>query len=58
MRMGRLKSGLVRLNTVTERRAPLAPALQAEMVETFRDEVRLLSRLLDRDLTHWGPGQA
>jgi hypothetical protein len=52
-RVGGLKSEIVRLNTVKERRASLSPALRAEMVETFREEIRLLGRLLDRDLSHW-----
>jgi hypothetical protein len=47
------KSKLVKLNTVKERRAPLSPAFRAELVEAFREEVALLSRLLDRDLGHW-----
>jgi hypothetical protein len=48
-----VKSKVVDLNTARERRPPLSPALRAELVETFRDEVNLLSRLLDRDLSHW-----
>jgi hypothetical protein len=44
---------LVAMNTVTERRPPLSPRFRAELVETFRDEVALLGRLLDRDLSHW-----
>jgi hypothetical protein len=52
-RLGGLKSEIVRMNTVTERRPALAPALRAEMVDTFRDEVRRLGELLGRDLSHW-----
>jgi hypothetical protein len=44
---------LVALNTVKERRPPLAPAFRAELAAAFRDEVTLLGRLLDRDLSHW-----
>jgi hypothetical protein len=44
---------VVDLNTVTERRADLSPAFRAELVATFRDEVALLARLLNRDLSHW-----
>lgn len=47
------KKKMVALNTVRSRRPPLSPALRAELVEAFRDEVALLSRLLDRDLDHW-----
>jgi hypothetical protein len=52
-RLGRLKGGLVQLNTIKERRTPLRPAFRGELVETYRDEIALLSRLLSRDLTHW-----
>jgi hypothetical protein len=47
------KKSLVDLNTVRRRRAPLSPDLRAELVASFRDEVSLLSRLLNRDLAHW-----
>ncbi len=47
------KKKFVALNTVKGRRPPLAPELRAELVEAFRDEVALLSRLLNRDLSHW-----
>jgi hypothetical protein len=32
---------------------PLAPAFRAQLVASFRDEVALLSRLIERDLSHW-----
>ena len=48
-----VKSKVVTLNTVKERRPPLSPALRAELVDTFRGEVALLSRLMQRDLSHW-----
>jgi hypothetical protein len=48
-----LKRKIMDLNTVRERRSPLSPAFRAELVETFRDEVALLSRILGRDLSHW-----
>lgn len=57
-RIADLKAGLVRLNTVTAGRAALPTRLRAEMVETFRDEVHLLSRLLDPDPSHWSLGRA
>jgi hypothetical protein len=40
--------------TVRERRSSLSPHFRAELVETFREEVALLSRVLHRDLSHWG----
>jgi hypothetical protein len=51
-----LKTEIVKLNTVKGRRQPLSPAFRAELVEVFRDEVALLSRVLHRDLSHWGLG--
>jgi hypothetical protein len=48
-----IKQKVVDLNTVKERRAPLSPEFRAELVETFRDEVSRLGRILDRDLSHW-----
>jgi hypothetical protein len=52
-RMDALKTAIVARNTVKERRPPLSPEFRAELVETFRDDVALLSRLLNRDLSHW-----
>jgi sulfotransferase family protein len=51
--MNAIKRKVVELNTVKERRQPLSPEFRAELVETFREEVALLSRLLNRDLSHW-----
>ena len=48
-----VKKKIVDLNTVKERRRPLSPEFRAELVEMFREEVALLSRLLNRDLSHW-----
>jgi hypothetical protein len=51
--MGTVARKLVALNTVKERRPPLSPEFQAELVDAFWDEVALLGRLLERDLSHW-----
>jgi hypothetical protein len=48
-----LKEWIIDLNTTRERRPPLSPEFRTELVETFRDEVALLSRILNRDLSHW-----
>jgi hypothetical protein len=48
-----IKQKIVALNTVKERRPPLSPAFRHELVETFRDEVDLLGRILGKDLSHW-----
>jgi hypothetical protein len=47
------KKKLVALNTVRERRPPLSPEFRAELVASFQDEVALLGRLMNRDLSHW-----
>jgi hypothetical protein len=47
------KRVMVNLNTVRARRLPLTPEFRAELVEAFHEEVGLLSRLLNRDLSHW-----
>ena len=48
-----VKEKIVHANTVRERREPLSPEFRAELVESFRDEVALLARLVGRDLSHW-----
>jgi hypothetical protein len=47
------KQRVVKFNTAREQRSPLSPEFRAELVETFRDEVALLAKILHRDLTHW-----
>ena len=51
--IGTVARKIVALNTVKEQRVPLSPEFKAELVAEFRDEVTLLSRLLNRDLSHW-----
>ena len=48
-----VKERIVSANTVWEGREPLSPPFRAELVEAFRPEVELLSRLVGRDLSHW-----
>ena len=52
-RISAIKKRIVALNTVRERRPPLNPKLRAELVAHFREEVALLSRIMQRDLSHW-----
>jgi hypothetical protein len=52
-RMDALKSAVVARNTTKQRREPLSPEFRSELVEAFREEVALLSRLIGRDLSHW-----
>jgi sulfotransferase family protein len=48
-----VKEWIIDFNTARERRRQLSPAFRTELVETFKDEVALLSRILGRDLSHW-----
>ena len=48
-----IKRAIVGRNTMQEQRMPLSAEFRAELVAAFRDEVALLSRLLNRDLSHW-----
>lgn len=38
---------------LTEGKAELRPEFRKELQDYFRDEVRILSKLLERDLGHW-----
>ena len=49
----KFRKRLLRWNKVSATRAPLDPALRAIIIERMRDEVILLSRIIDRDLSHW-----
>lgn len=51
-----LATRLDRLNTVPTRRAPLRPEFRRELVDYFRDDVRLLEELTGRNLGHWLDG--
>jgi Sulfotransferase domain len=48
-----VKNTILDLNTIRARRPPLSPEMRAELVDTFRGEVALLSGLLNQDLSHW-----
>ncbi len=41
------------LNTRIASREPLTNDLRAELIEEFRDDIKKLSQLLDKDLNHW-----
>lgn len=45
--------GLRRWNSSPAKQVELRPDFRAELAEFFEDDVRLLSSLVDRDLTHW-----
>lgn len=44
---------LLRFNMQKHPRAALSPALHAELVTTFREDIRQLQSLIGRDLSHW-----
>lgn len=48
-----LQTRLDRKNSRRAQRAPMGPALREKLCREFRPDVERLSRLLDRDLTHW-----
>ena len=39
--------------TVFKRRPPLRPEFRAELVNEFREDVKKLSRIIGKDLSHW-----
>ncbi len=49
----KLRKTLLRWNKVPARRAALDPALRQLIIDRLSDEVVKLSRLIDRDLSHW-----
>jgi hypothetical protein len=48
-----LRKRLLEWNKVPAKRQPLDPALRQEIIERMRGEVILLSKVIDRDLSHW-----
>ena len=49
----RVRKRLLEWNKVPVKRKPLDPAVRQEIIDRHRDDVILLSRLIDRDLSHW-----
>jgi hypothetical protein len=48
-----VRKRLLEWNKVPAKRQPLDPVVRQEIIERMRDEVILLSRVIDRDLSHW-----
>jgi len=48
-----LGSLLLRASTKPIKREPLAPTFRRSLVQEFREDVELLSEMLNRDLSHW-----
>ena len=49
----RLRARLLEWNKVEVKRQPLDPGVRQEIIDRLRDDVILLSRVIDRDLSHW-----
>jgi hypothetical protein len=49
----KIRKRLLDWNKVPAKRQPLDPAVRKEIIDRLRDEVILLSKLIDRDLSHW-----
>lgn len=41
------------LNITVKKRRPLSPAMKQTLVQYFQEDIKLLERLIGRDLTHW-----
>lgn len=54
----RVRRRLMHANARQEPREPMTPAFRCELQDRFAEEVRQLSDLLGRDLTHWSRHQA
>ena len=49
----RVRKRLLEWNKVPAKREPLDPQVRQEIIERLRDDVILLSHVIDRDLSHW-----
>ena len=48
-----VRKRLLQWNKVPAKRQPLDPAVRQQIIDRLRDDVILLSRTIDRDLSHW-----
>ena len=48
-----MRKRLLEWNKVPVKRQPLDPAIRQEIIDRMRGEVILLSKVIDRDLSHW-----
>lgn len=49
----RLRKRLLEWNKVPAKRRPLDPAVRQDIIDRLRGDVILLSKVIDRDLSHW-----
>lgn len=48
-----VRKRLLQWNKIPAKRQPLDPAVRQQIIDRLRDDVILLSRTIDRDLSHW-----
>ena len=49
----RVRKRLLEWNKVPVKRQPIDPAVRQQIIDRLRDDVILLSKVIDRDLSHW-----
>lgn len=49
----KVRKRLLKWNKVPGKRQPLDPGVRQQIIDRLRDEVILLSKVIDRDLSHW-----
>ena len=49
----RVRKRLLRWNKIPAKRQPIDPAVRQQIIDCLREDVILLSRTIDRDLSHW-----
>jgi len=49
----KVRKRLLEWNKVPAKRQPLDPGVRQQIIDRMRDEVILLSKVIDRDLSHW-----
>jgi hypothetical protein len=49
----RIRKKLLEWNKIPAKRQPLDPAVRQQIIDRLRNDVILLSRTIDRDLSHW-----
>jgi hypothetical protein len=49
----RVRRRLLRWNKIPAKRQPIDPGVRQQIIDRLRDDVILLSRVIDRDLSHW-----
>lgn len=54
----KVRKKLLAWNKIPAKREPLDPKVRREIIDRLRDEVALLSKVIDRDLSHWLGGVA